>query len=110
MSIFPFGIFKTDTVDDMAKKGQIDETRVAAYAARLVAADTDSHAFDQVLGEIKADDRVTAGELQLIATRYRGGGSKPHSRKAAISAISTRFAEIVRFHKNNRIEETVRPI
>ncbi len=110
MSIFPFGIFQQDTSDEMAKKGQIDDGRVAAYAARLTAAGSDSYRFEDVLAELKADAGVSAAEMQVIAVRYRGGGKKPHSKSAAVSAIVTRFAEISRFHRNNAIAEKVRPL
>lgn len=110
MSIFPFGIFKSDTQEDMARKSDINEVKVDAYVTRLIAAGSDSAAYELVSSELFADNLLSVAELQAIALRYRGGGKKPTSKKAALSGIATRFAEIVRFHKNNKIAERVRPL
>lgn len=101
--------------DDMAKpRGQkkqrvVDDGLVDDYVARLVRAGGQRPAFEVILAEIKADDRLKAADIVAIAQRYNGGGKKPSSKAMALAAISKRFVEIVRFHAKNKVAERVRP-
>jgi hypothetical protein len=110
MPIFPFGIFSKSSTEHMTRQAHIDEARVACHAERLVAAGMDRTLFDDALAEFKADKEIAASEIAAVAMRYVGGGKRPQSKKAALSAISTRFTELVRTHKSNLIAEKVRPL
>jgi hypothetical protein len=94
---------------EMAKRTPVDEELVRGYSARLSDARTDRSAFEDVLSDIKRDARLRAPDIIAIAQRYNGGGKKPSSKTMALTAISKRFVEIVRFHAKNRVAEKVRP-
>jgi len=109
MSLFSFNIFSRYD-DDMAAKAKLNESQIAAYAERLKRAGAVRADFDAVLNDIIKDKGLASADVQTIAVRYRGGGKKPSSRQAAISVISTRFAEIARAKKNLGIAEKARPL
>jgi hypothetical protein len=90
-----------EALDEMARKAGVkripaDELKVAPYDARLKGAKLDRSAFESVYADILADDDLSVTDIIEIALRYRGGGSKPPSRKAALEIISKRFLELVR--------------
>lgn len=101
--------------DDMAnprgqkKQRAVDDKLLDDYVARLVRVSDQRPAFETVLAEIKADERLKAPDIVAIAQRYNGGGKKPSSKAMALAAISKRFVEIVRFHAKNKVAERVRP-
>ena len=65
--------------------------------------------FDQVFAELKADNVVAAAEIKAIAEQYSATGRKPSSRAAALSEISKRFVEKVRYVAKNKVAEKARP-
>jgi hypothetical protein len=101
--------------DDMARKantrkaaGDGDEM-IAGFAARLSRAGTDKSVFDRTFADLQTSRDLSASAVISIAHVYIGGGKKPTSRAAAISAISKRFVELQRYHAKNRIAEKARP-
>lgn len=115
MAIFRLGEILGYRKDDMAKsRGQkkqraVDDKLLDDYVARLNRVGDQRPAFETVLAEIKADNRLKASDIVAIAQRYNGGGKKPSSKTMALAAISKRFVEIVRFHAKNKVAERVRP-
>jgi len=105
-----FGYLKDDMAKARARKTQVlDEALIGEYVDRLVRVKIDRDAFEYVFAELKADDRLKAPDIVVIAQRYNGGGKKPSSKAMALAAISKRFVEIVRFHAKNKVAERVRP-
>jgi hypothetical protein len=109
MGLFSFR-HEVDATQDMAKRQNIDVNSVDAYVKRLIECGTDKSAFDRAFSAVQADDALNVSEIQAIAVGYSGGGKKPSNRKAAISAIAVRFAEIVGFHRKNAIAAKARPL
>jgi hypothetical protein len=52
--------------------------------------------FEALLSELTEDKTLSVADVVEIALQYRGGGSKPTSRKAALEIISKRFLELIR--------------
>lgn len=114
MSIFDFiNVFGTAN-DEMAKKASTktkpsNDRLVAEFSSRFAKAGTDRPAFDDVLSDLKADDRLASIDIIAIAHQYAGGGKRPTSRDQAYAVISKRFVEIVRFHAKNKVAAKARP-
>lgn len=87
---------------------QPDERRLKTYMDLLKAAGGERAAFDRVVCDLWADQSVSAVELRAIAQGYVGEGRQPATRKAALAALSTRFAKLVRARKNRATGEKVR--
>lgn len=102
--------FSASSEADMARTGKFDEVRVKSYTDRLKSAGTERSLFDKIVGDIRADEALTATDLKAIAHRYVGGGKQPATKTAALSALATRFAELVRTKKNLATAEKVRPL
>jgi hypothetical protein len=89
-----------EEIDDMArdttKTKAADASRVQPYVGRLVAVQRDRPAFETVLSELTADKALSVADVIEIALLYRGGGSRPTSRKVALEIISKRFLELIR--------------
>jgi hypothetical protein len=83
---------------DMARSGKptADEARVVAYVDRLVALKLDEATFELVFGQLKADKSLNVADVVEIAQRYRRGGLKATSKKAAVEVIAKRFLELQR--------------
>jgi len=115
MGMFDFARVFGGSEDDMAKKAKIKkaaaEPSKAAqeFAARLARAGTDKSAFDSAFADLIAHKELAAMDVINIAHTYLGGGKKPTSKTAALSAISKRFVEIVRYHAKNKNAEKARP-
>ncbi len=114
MSILSFASFFGHSDDHMARKKPLptkvpNDSSIASYGNRFVRAGTDREAFERVLAELNADGTLVAGDVIAIAQLYIGGGKRATSKKAALSAISKRFVEVVRFHKKNAAATNVRP-
>ena len=81
------------------KAATINETQVAEYASRLLAAGQDRNIFDAVLAEIDSDALIGKGEWVRIANRYRNAPSNAtheysfKSTKEARAAIRDAFIE-----------------
>ena len=86
-------------VDEMARAAPAnsEQTRlVAAYVGRLRSAKLDQQAFDSTVSELMTDNVLRVADVVDLATRYRGGGVVPRSKKAALEVIRSRFLELVR--------------
>lgn len=108
MLTFALGLLKGEERHEMSKKTQFDEAKVTGYVERLAHAGCDRAAFNVVLGEIRDDSGLSSSGVQAIAQRYVGGGALPTSKKKALAAIATRFAEVVRASKSERVARNVR--
>ena len=77
-----------DTGDEMARARTqaIDSARISQLADELRLAVTDKEIFNSVCDAIADDNTISAAEVIDIAHKFLGG-SKPKSRKAALSAI-----------------------
>jgi hypothetical protein len=89
--------------DDMArlvKKTSDEDTQrlIANYLARLKSAGRDREKFQHAVSALQQDTALSAADVISIALQYRGGGSKPATKKAALEVISKRFLELVRDH------------
>jgi hypothetical protein len=88
--------------DDMSRRQNREDTpgtlqlAVRAYVARLNAAGLDRSAYEHVANAIERDKSLSVSDVVSIALQYRGGGTKPASRKAAMETIGRRFLELVR--------------
>lgn len=111
MAIFRFGEVLEHFRGDMAKARatKVNDSRVAAYSSRFVAAKADRPTFEDILAELEEDAAVTAAEVIAIALSYNKGGKKPTSRTAALALIKKRFVEVVRYHAKNKVAEKARP-
>jgi hypothetical protein len=89
-----------EEVDDMgsrkAARSEPELDRVVPYVEQLVAVQRDRPAFERVFSDITANKSLAVADVVEIALRYRGGGGRPASRRAALEAISKRFLELVR--------------
>lgn len=100
---------------DMAKARSIkkvpsdNSALIDNYLDRLLAAKTDRAQFEPVLAELKADKRLKSADVTTIAQRYAKSSTRAASKVLALSVISKRFVEIVRYHAKNRVAEKVRP-
>jgi hypothetical protein len=97
---------------DMARttsKSVADETRVASYVDRLVALKRDEAAFKQVFGQLAADKSLNVADVVEIAQRYRRGGLKAASKKAALEIVSKRFLELIRIEAQIAQAQKARP-
>lgn len=100
--------FFGSTSDDMARKSakspqKINEARITQYEMRLSELQTEREAFETVFAELGTDRSMSVADTIELAQRYRGGGSKPSSKKAALEIISKRFLELVR--SSNQIKQ-----
>jgi hypothetical protein len=114
MSIFDFINVFGNANDEMAKKTTAkaraaNERLVAEYGLRISKAGMDRGAFDDVVADLKADDRLSSADIIAIAHNFIGGGKKPSSREAAYAVISRRFVEIVRYQAKNKVAAKARP-
>jgi hypothetical protein len=109
MGLFSF-IREAGTPQDMAKRQDIDVTRVDTHVQRLTTCGTDKSAFDMAFAELLADKSLSAPEVQAVAMGYSGGSKKPANRKVALSSIVVRFAERVGAIRKNEIAAKVRPL
>lgn len=90
-------------------KKPLDQKKVSAHVATLIATGTDRAAFDRAVDQLDADAGLSAAEVIAIATGYNRGGVKPSSRAKAMALIKKRFVEVVRTDAKNRIAEKSRP-
>jgi hypothetical protein len=97
----------TEMARNVAKP--MDELRVAAYVDRLVALQLDEAAFEQAYGQLKADKALNVVDVVEIAQRYRRGGLKPTSKKAAFEVIAKRFLELQRIRAQIEQAAKARP-
>jgi hypothetical protein len=97
------------TETEMAKAAPADPDIVSRYADALSAAGRDRSAFEALLLELKEDKAVGVNDMIAIALAYRGGGTRPRSKKHALEVIEKRFVEIVRDAKKSSIASRVRP-
>ena len=111
MNIFRLRDLFGHAKDDMARaaRAKADESKVAPWVGRLVAARTERPRFEAVLAELEGDASLISADLIAIAHAYNKGGKKPTSKAAAIAMINKRFVEIVRSAAKNRIAEKARP-
>lgn len=108
MTIFSAMDAPSGTEDDMARAAVTQEI-VDSYVNQFQAAGADRAAFERVLCQLSDDPAPKSVDVVAIAVTYRGGGTKPRSRRAAIELISQRFVEIARTSKKNAVAERVRP-
>jgi hypothetical protein len=92
---------RDDLDSDMAvraaqRKVKTDDTLVSRYIGLLIAAKLNREVFEGTLTTLATDTLLSPADVIEIAQRYRGGGTKPTSRKAALEVISKRFLELVR--------------
>ena len=96
--------------DDMGRQAQpVNAERVDRYVEKFNAAALDRPDFDEAFTCLKSDKELTAAETILIAQKYRGGGAKAKTKKAALEAIERRFVEKVRTTKNKQEAARARP-
>lgn len=101
--------------EDMARrnaKAAIPPQRpvdIADYVGALKAAGRDRVRFDAAIARIEVDTQLRLPELVSIALQYRGGGTKPSSKRAALEAIRRRFLELVRDHAQSVQAAKARP-
>jgi hypothetical protein len=81
---------------DMANKTVANAQRVIDWVETLNRCGTDKAAHDKAFAALSSDVALTAGELQAIAVKYRGGGTKPTSKKASLEVVAKRFLELRR--------------
>jgi hypothetical protein len=96
---------------DMARSGKptADEVTVTSYVERLVALKLDEATFEKVFGQLKADKALTVADVVEIAQRYRRGGLKATSKKAAVEVIAKRFLELQRIRAQIEQAAKARP-
>lgn len=75
-----------DTGEDMSRARPLDAAKVSKLTSDLQSAVGDVDAFSSVCDAIRDDESLTAAELIEIAHKLLGG-TKPKSRKAALTAI-----------------------
>lgn len=102
------------TSDDMARTSaksvpKINEARIDHYEGRLSEAKTEREAFEAVFNELVVDRNMSVADTIELAQRYRGGGSKPGSKKAALEVISKRFLELIRSRNQIKQASKARP-
>ena len=95
--------------DASNKKLPPDEARVSRHDAALRTASVCREEFELALHSLKADHELTVPDVIEIALRYRGGGTKPGSKKAALEVISKRFLELVRSQAQIKQAAKARP-
>jgi hypothetical protein len=100
--------------DDMARKAAREissemQPVIAAYVARLIATGRDRPSFEAVAKAIEQDKSLAVADVVAIALQYRGGGTRPASKKAALEVIAKRFLEIVRNHTQGVQAALARP-
>jgi hypothetical protein len=94
MGLFSF-IREAGTLQDMAKRQDIDDTNVQAHVKRLVDCGTSQASFDAAFAMLEGDSNLNSAEVQSVAVGYAGGGKKPANRKAALQSIAVRFRQII---------------
>jgi hypothetical protein len=94
---------------EMAKAAPANPVIVSRYADALSVAGRDLSAFESLLLELKEDKAVGVNDMIAIAVTYRGGGTRPRSKRHALELIEKRFVEIVRDAKKRSIASRVRP-
>jgi hypothetical protein len=95
---------------DMAKRQDIDVSKVEAHVKLLVDCGSSQASFNDALAKLDADRSLNASEIQAIAVDYSGGGKKPANRKAALQAIAVRFRQIIAYHHKNAVAAKARPL
>ena len=78
-----------DQGDEMARATTrpADQQKIDAWVSRLRLAARDNAVFGTLFSELETDATLQASEVVAIAHKF-SGGSKPKSRKAAITAIA----------------------
>jgi hypothetical protein len=100
--------------DEMSRRqtrteGQSTLQSVRNYVSRLNAAGRDRASYELVARAIEHDKTLSVSDIVSIALQYRGGGTKPGSKKAALELISRRFLELVRDHAQSVQAAKARP-
>jgi hypothetical protein len=100
--------------DEMSRRQTRDDCTVTpphvrAYVGRLKAAGRDRAAYQHVASTIEHDKALSVADVVSIALQYRGGGTKPASKKTAMEVISRRFLELVRDHAQSAQAAKARP-
>jgi hypothetical protein len=87
MSMFGFLTGKRKADESMARTTRsVDQKRIDALALRLQSAMSDAGAFKALLASIDEDKTLSAAEVIRIASQLVG--SKPKSRKAALTDMA----------------------
>ncbi len=73
-----------------------DPKKVGNHVSSLESAGLDRPAFTSAFDAIRDDKSLNVVDVIAIAERYRRGGSRVTSRKAAMASIEKRFLEMVR--------------
>jgi hypothetical protein len=99
--------------DDMARRAQKPDpdqsaVLVAKYVVELKAAQRDRALFASVVARLE-QEKLSPPDFVRIAVEYRGGGTKPTSKKAAMDSIAKRFLELVRDHTKEVQAAKARP-